>query len=484
MSEPWRDINDPGFFRPAKQVDKKPPAPYLTDTVQTEQEDESPEVKLSNAVFIKGDEGFAFNKKCGAQVDVEFLKPTARKKVTFKLFSVYKDEEQDMHCQAEGFEQGGIAKADLTLFYNDTHYGDYCNDPSITLDYFFRASHSTGNEVESPHLTMPSASKQAHRARLVGMLFDANKCFLLPQGLDGIKTVVSIHKEFPDAKVLIVGHAGGDEDLAGLDMALDRAEMLSAFLTNKSDLWLEWFSSKKETRVRWGTREVQLMLSVLPEGQKPFYAGIAPGITDKATTQAIMDFQKFSNENKGANLTVDGKAGPETRKALVEAYMNLEDTSLSADIVPVTHGCEGHFDDTATEDGLQPDDRRIEVFFFEKDIDPEPSAETTSAGSTEYPAWLEQVIDTKDFEHHGINVQIVDSTNQPVPQATVTLEGPTSHEASTDDHGYVSFSGLKAGEYTIHSEKKDYKIGDSKLTYPTAKTVPGSVKSPVAKMTA
>jgi hypothetical protein len=482
MSEPWRDINDPGFFRPVKKVEKKPSAPYLTDTVQTEQEDKSLEVNLSNPVFIKGDEGFEFNKKCGVQVSVEFLKPTARKKVTFKLFSVYKDEEQDMHCQAEGFEQGGIAKADLTLFYNDAHYNDYCDDPSATLDYFFKASHSTGNEVESPRITMPCNPTDVHRVRLVGMLFDANKCFLLPQGLPGIKSIIEMHEKYKKAEVLIVGHAGGDEDLAGLDMALDRAEMLSAFLTNKSDLWLEWFSPQKETRVRWGTREVQLMLSVLPEGQKPFYTGIAPGITDKTTTQAIMDFQKFSNENKGTSLAVDGTAGPEMRKALVEAYMSLEDTSLSADIVPVMHGCEGHFDDTATEDGLQPDDRRLEVFFFERAIDPEPSTQTTSAGSTEYPAWLDQVLDTKDFEYHGINVQIVDSTNQPVPQATVTLEGPTSHNATTDDHGYVSFSGLKAGEYTIHSEKKEYKIGDSKLTYPTAKTVPGSVKSPAAEM--
>ena len=198
------------------------------------------------------------------------------------------------------------------------------------------------------------------------MLFDANKCFLLPQGIDGIKTIVSIHKEYPDAKALIVGHAGGDEDSAGTDIALNRAEILGDFLTNKPDSWLDWFSPNKETRVRWGIREVQLMLSVLPEGQTPFYIGNAPGITNGATTKAIKDFQKYANDDKGAHLAIDGKAGPETRKALVEAYMNLEDTSISADITPVTHGCEGHFDDTLTQDGLQPNDRRLEVFFLKR----------------------------------------------------------------------------------------------------------------------
>ncbi len=50
------------------------------------------------------------------------------------------------------------------------------------------------------------------RVRLVGMLFDANKCFLLPQGLPGIKTIIDMNKKEPKAEVLIVGHAGGDED--------------------------------------------------------------------------------------------------------------------------------------------------------------------------------------------------------------------------------------------------------------------------------
>jgi hypothetical protein len=479
VAEAWHDINDPGYFKPAEpdKPKKSPPKEYAADTVQKSPADKSPKVKLSAPQFIKGSDGFAFNKKCRAQVNVEYLQPTSRNKVTFKLFSRYNEEDQDMQCQAEGFENDGIAEAELTLFYNDTHYNDYCEDPSVTLDYFFKASHPIGNEVESPPLTMPCEVKEAYRARLVGMLFDANKCFLLPQGLDGIKTIIQMHKSHEKAEVLIVGHAGGDEDLAGLDMALDRAEIMAAFLTSKPDAWLSWFSPKKEVRVRWGTREIQLMLSVLPEGQKPFYKGTAPGITDKATIQAIKDFQKFSNEKQGTSLKIDGKAGPETRKALVEAYMNLEDTTLGADIVPVTHGCEGHFDDTATDDGLEPDDRRLEVFFFENGLDPVPSAKTTSAGSPEYPAWLEQVVETQDFEYHGIHVQIVDAKKQPVPEAAVTLKGPTSHESTTDEHGYVSFFGLKAGGYTVHSEKKGFKIGDSKLTYPTAKTVPGNKKT-------
>src|SRR5439155_6580534 len=108
------------------------------------------------------------------------------------------------------------------------------------------------------------------------------------------------------------------------------------------DDWVAWFGKGKPARARWGTREVQLMLSALPPGGKPHYEGYASGVTDDKTVAAVKAFQK----SKG--LKDDGKAGPDTRKALVEAYMNLEDTTLGQDIVPEAHGCKGHFDDDLT----------------------------------------------------------------------------------------------------------------------------------------
>jgi hypothetical protein len=219
------------------------------------------------------------------------------------------------------------------------------------------------------------------------------------------------------------------------------------------------------------------MLSVLPEGEEPFYQGYASGVTDDKTTAAIKKFQEHNNTEKGSALPTDGKPDFETRKALVEAYMGLEHTTLGDDVTPIAHGCEGHFEDTATASGAGTDDRRFEVFFFEQGIDPQPDATTSSAGSTLYGDWLAQVVETIDFECHGIHVQIVDAMKQPAPFATVHLTGPTSGEATSDDHGFVSFFGLKPGVYTIASDKNGYKIGTSKLKYPTAKTVPGNAKT-------
>jgi len=316
------------------------------------------------------------------------------------------------------------------------------------------------------------------------MLFDANKCFLLPQGLPGIKTIIAMHKEEPKAEVLIVGHAGGDEDLAGADIAFDRAQILGAYLKSKPTIWLNWFGPEKSPRSRWGTREIQLMLSVLPEGGTPLYEGYASGITDEKTTAAIKGFQEYMNKEKGASLPTDGKADFETRKALVETYMAIEDTTFEDDVTPIAHGCEGHFEDTATETGVEADDRRLEVFFFKKALDPRPEAAISAEGATDYPKWLSKVVETKDFEHHGIHVQIIDNEKQPAPFAEVILKGPTSAKATADEHGFVSFFGLKSGEYTISSQKNGYKIGVSKIVYPTAKTVKGYAKTETAEAAA
>jgi hypothetical protein len=310
------------------------------------------------------------------------------------------------------------------------------------------------------------------RVRMVGMIFDADKCFLLPQALDGIRSIVAMHQARPAAKVLIVGHEGGDEAHAGIDIALARAKALAAYLTSKPDDWMPWFDSDKAIRQRWGTREVQLMLSVLPGPDgAPLYQGTASGVTDDKTTKAIRDFQT------AVGLPVDGKPGSSTKKALVAKYMGLEDTSLTAGVQPVSHGCTGHEDDTLTQDGLQPDDRRIEILFFDTDIKPPPSGDTSAPGSPEYPAWRMRLVQTVDFENHGVHVQVLDAAQQPVPFANVHLDGPTTEDTTSDEHGFVSFFGLVAGEYMVTGmTKSGQKVAPAKLTYPTAKTVAGTLR--------
>jgi uncharacterized membrane protein YgcG len=308
------------------------------------------------------------------------------------------------------------------------------------------------------------------RVRMVGMIFDGDKCFLLPQALDGIQSAVAMHQAHPAAKVLIVGHEGGDEVEGSVDLALGRAKILAGYLTSKPDDWMPWFGSDKPDRQRWGVREVQLILSALPgEDGKPFYDGSSPGVMDNKTTSALKAFQTANG------ITADGKASADTRTALVNKYMSIEDTSLAAGVMLVAHGCTGHEDDTMTQDGLQPDDRRLEVLFFDTDMKPPPSGDTSDGGSPEYPAWRARLVQTVDFENHGIHVQIVDTQKLPVPLAAVHLDGPAPQDTTTDDHGFVTFWGLLPGDYTVTgTSRTGIPIPQTKITYPTAKTILGA----------
>jgi hypothetical protein len=317
------------------------------------------------------------------------------------------------------------------------------------------------------NVTLVLTRPPIRRVRMVGMIFDADKCFLLPQALDGVRSIVAMHEANPVAKVVIVGHEGGDELTGGVDISLARAKMLSAYLTSKPDDWMPWFEADKSQRQRWGMREVQLMLSALtgPDGA-PLYDGSAAGVMDPKTKAALQAFQQANG------LPVDGKAGSATRKALVTQYMAIEDTSLAAGLQPIAHGCTGHTDDTLTQDGLQPDDRRLEVLFFDLDVKPPPSGDTSGPGAPEYPAWRGRLVETVDFENHGIHVQIVDTQKQPAAMAQVHLDGPTSQDTTADEHGFVSFWGLVAGDYTIKgTSRTGIPIPPTKITYPTAKTI-------------
>jgi hypothetical protein len=151
----WHDINDMGVFRRA-QPEFFPDCVMDDDAQpQKERKEQREIVKLSNPEFIRGSEGFRFNKKCRVQVTVEYLKETFRKTVTFSLFSEYKGKIQDMHHEVIGEENDGIAVAEITLYFNDDYYPDYYENPLAEVSYFFKVTHPQAKDLESPSLIMP-----------------------------------------------------------------------------------------------------------------------------------------------------------------------------------------------------------------------------------------------------------------------------------------------------------------------------------------
>ena len=238
------------------------------------------------------------------------------------------------------------------------------------------------------------------RTRLIGAFFDSSKSFLLPSAIAGVRGMRRQYDDHPRATVLVVGHT----DTAGQPdynetLSLERADALAAFLKNDVDPWEAWFGDDQADEKRWGPREVQLMLSVLPErADDPFWTGSASGRDDTRMKRAVRAFQQFSNDTLGTSLDVDGEAGPKTRHEIVKAYMALQDTTLPDGTEVVAHGCGENFPAEPTPDAVtDPDNRRVEIFLFDGPVDPPPAGDISRAGATDYPEWLHLLEETIDF---------------------------------------------------------------------------------------
>jgi outer membrane protein OmpA-like peptidoglycan-associated protein len=231
------------------------------------------------------------------------------------------------------------------------------------------------------------------RFRLIGMHFDLNKAFLLPSAMPGIKAMKQAYTDHPNSNLLVVGHTdtSGKDDY-NLTLSLERADSVAAYLKDDVASWDKFFSHSNEGK-RWGTKEIQAMLSKLPEGGEPFYAGQPSGFVDAKTPPALKKFQASQG------LPQSGNADATTRQALIKAYMGLDGASLPSGISLTAHGCGENFPADAVPDGVRsPDDRRVELFLFDGPISPAPAADRLSRkGAKDYPEWLSFVTATTDF---------------------------------------------------------------------------------------
>lgn len=296
------------------------------------------------------------------------------------------------------------------------------------------------------------------RVRITGLFFDLNKCFLLPDAIPGIKGIKEQYGKSKGSEILVVGHtdtSGADED--NLTLSLERADSIAAYLGDDVAAWDAFFADVKGDTKKWGTREIQLMLSKLPDGQTPFYGGSAGGTLDDETRQAIGDFQAANG------LPANEKIDAPTRKAIITQYMALDGTSLPKDARLVTHGAGESFPASETGDGVRDqDNRRVEIFFFTGKIDPPPPKDKKSRkGSTEYPAWRDKVTESVDFSGDGSpppprdfhvsallrsNSGAFILANRPF---VLTITGGGTVEGTTDADGLAEVPDLPAGDHKL-----------------------------------
>lgn len=307
------------------------------------------------------------------------------------------------------------------------------------------------------------------RIRLVGMFFDLNKCFLRPEAIPGIQQIKSVYDQHPGGNLLAVGHTdtSGADDF-NLTLSLERADAVAAFLTDQTAAWESFFGEDKPAGKRWGTLEVQLMLSALPDGSPPnqrFFQGQADGKNNPATIAAVKAFQKKQN------LKDDGIAGKDTQHALVTSYMAIDKTSLPAGITLTTHGCGENFPVSGSADGKRnTEDRRVEIFVFDGPITPQPPANTSKRGSQEYPQWLSQVSETIDFTFAPagalatFTMQLLNARREPMKSIEYTLHvNGLEFKDTTDDAGFLSQqidAAATTGKITVGATSMDLVFED------------------------
>ena len=239
-------------------------------------------------------------------------------------------------------------------------------------------------------VTLVFEPRGVRRVRLVGMFFDINLCFLLPDAIPGIRRICEEQASDENDELLVVGHTDTDGDASFNDaLSLERAEAVAAYLRNDVDAWLPYFEMPDARR--WAYREVQHMLSRVSAEGAPYYAGRAHGQLDPATVAAIRRFQR----DRG--LPETGTGNRPTHRALISAYMAIEGTTLPPSVALVTHGCGEHFPARDSGPGVSDaENRRVEVFFFDGPIDPRPASKISRAGSSDYPRWTSRVVETID----------------------------------------------------------------------------------------
>jgi outer membrane protein OmpA-like peptidoglycan-associated protein len=292
-------------------------------------------------------------------------------------------------------------------------------------------------------LTLPTGAKYTIilpplvvRVRMVGILFETDKTFVLPSALPGIRRLKTIYDAHVGKTVLVSGHtdrAGTTEH--NLALSVERAKAVAAFLRDDDADWSPRYQAGTQVSAQWGTREDQHMLSVVADSDgDAYFSGVVTGRNDAATRAAV---KQFRADNNLPDRAMDADA----RRLLIQGYMATDGTTLPAGTTLVVHGCGESHPSVATRDSVAlAENRRVELFFFRGPVKPPPVDPCPSGGCAEYPQWLDETVQTIDVNSDPeVVVFIVDELGLPLRNAPVRLVMPdgTTEDVSTDGAGKI-----------------------------------------------
>ncbi|RYZ05743.1 MAG: hypothetical protein EOO73_18755 [Myxococcales bacterium] len=301
----------------------------------------------------------------------------------------------------------------------------------------------------APQVRFVGAVPQATLARLLGVFFDTNKTFLRPDGVASLADIEAVFRDNNPSQLLVVGHTDTTADPKLNDpLSLERAKSLIAFLKDDVEAWLKNYDSPP-AGLPWGAVEDQAMLDAVDD----FPAEETP-------KDRIRRFQK------SRSLSDDGVAGKQTRRQLIKEYMALDASTLSDpgfDIPLTAHGCGENFpldDSGAALDQNAPDkkddglDRRVELFFFDRDLGPQPAppGKNSPAGSPQYPEWRKLARSPLDIVlEPPRRIQLIDEAGHPLElegYELVTADGRVISGAA-DEEGVIIIPPGVGNEVTL-----------------------------------
>lgn len=355
----------------------------------------------------------------------------------------------------------GVTDEAGQLLHEEVLPGDYTL--TLTLDFFEDSDDPISETYDTPvvALDLGAAVPQQRMlgavpvvvfARARGFLFDTNKTFLLPTAIEALQQIRDIYEQNEPSELLIVGHTDTTGEPSVNDpLSRERAESVKAYLTDDVDAWLKNYDASGKKK--WGSREDRLMITAMPD------------FPLRDEDEDLVEWFQRTRE-----LTVDGKAGPKTRKQLVTEYMALDGTSLKDDeqfqISITTHGCGENYpldstgmelDQQAADGQDEPMNRRAELFFFDAEfgIRPKPG----KADGPEYLEWRKAAEENQDFVvepigHKAIVVEVHDALFR-TNSCVVLPEGEVPDSAA---HASVTSVGIIASLLRFNEEHPGRKL--------------------------
>ena len=298
-----------------------------------------------------------------------------------------------------------------------------------------------------------------HRFRFSGRLFDPGRSFLLPEAIPLVQKVTAYHREHPQDALILVGRSS--EQKTDLDLLESRVKSLEAFLSNRTDVWMDAFGPGRKGKDQWSLREWQLILKSLG-----FKDPSLSGRMEETTSRAIQSFQKSAKPKEGGKLSPSGKMDAPTAKELLRAYFGQEGTTVGKSAKVDQFTLQASIPDSKPV--MAGTEEWIECMFFSPRV--APKAKGTLERSV-YAKWLESVAGTVELETLGLNVQMLDGDHRALPNRKVVLKGPKEVETISDPQGWIGFVGLERGTYKMEVWRDSVRESIISMEVPSRSTV-------------